>query len=182
MRRRYDRNTLGRTMSVADKEPTENTRRKRVRFAGIQEKEPEKEEEEPLVVTDDLIESLEKESPTRRHRAGLPCKALEAVTVPGEALLFVKAKVKQDFTGAGMVRIARCCKPGNDSIILYCLVSIKNGRLNLTGLNLRKTTLLLRRRDLLSQVDVDAEQEVGVIKQKVDANKNVACSCSTSQN
>jgi hypothetical protein len=74
-----------------------------VRFADEIEEIP----EESLNVSDELIEMYEEESAPKRCRAGLAVKLIDSVSIPGDSMMFVAAKIPRKFTGNGAVKLNR---------------------------------------------------------------------------
>jgi hypothetical protein len=85
-------------------------KRLKVRFADEVEEIP----EESLNVSDELIEMYEEESPPKRCRAGLFVKLIDSVSIPGDYMTFVAAKIPRKFTGNGAVKLNRCFHPGKE--------------------------------------------------------------------
>ena len=77
---------------------------KKVRFAGIEE---EKficdEEENPMFVSDELIESLKQDNQPGRRSTGKTVKVVQSTIIPPESLCFVRAKMARNVSGSAMI-------------------------------------------------------------------------------
>ena len=150
---------------------------KKVRFAGIEDEIVNSEvgDECPLVVKDELIEALEKDGTKRRNfNHGMEVKVVESAIILAESLCFVKAKMFKNFSGNVVVRPNMCSHPGLEWIIPSCIVKVKAGRLKIPVLNMKKSVLNLRRKDLLAFVEPDFDPSV-VIVDREDQPVNPAC-------
>ncbi|KZS04622.1 Histone-lysine N-methyltransferase NSD2-like protein [Daphnia magna] len=157
------------------KEPSKQ-KVKKVRFAGIDDEiVSELCEECPLIVKDELIEALEKDGKKRRnHTHGIEVKVIESAIIPAESLCFVKAQMSKNFFGNVVVRPNMCSHPGLEWIIPSCIVKVTTGRLKIPVLNMKKSVLNLRRKDLLALVEPDFDPSVVVVGQE-DQPVNPAC-------
>ena len=140
-------------------------RKKKVRFAGIDERTIEQDDDEYISISDELIESIQKDSPPKRSKA-CPARLVGPVSIPGETLLFCAARVPHNHTGTGMVHITQCYHPGKSWTIPSCLVAIKKGKFKIPIVNLGPTSCRLKESDVLAQVDLDGFQEICVVSEE----------------
>ncbi|KAI9555867.1 hypothetical protein GHT06_018384 [Daphnia sinensis] len=141
---------------------SEEPSKPKVRFAGIDDEIVSNElcESCPLVVKDKLIEALEKDGTKRRnHIHGTEVKVIESVVIPAESLCFVKAQMSKNFFGNVVW------------IIPSCIVKVTA---EIPVLNMKKSVLNLRRKDLLALVEPDFDSSVVVVGQE-DQPVNPAC-------
>ena len=95
---------------------------KKVRFAGVEEYPPEPEIENDLpFVSDELIATIKTEMPQKRFCGVKSVKLVNAVDIPGDSLLFVKGKLRINFSGTGMLRLSKCANPGMEWVIPFLL-------------------------------------------------------------
>ena len=146
---------------------------KKVRFAGIEEKFFFADEEEnPLFVSEELIESLQKETQPGRHSTGKTVKVVQSTVIPPESLCFVRAKMEKDFSGSVMIKPNMCAQPGSEWVIPCCVVHVEAGKLKVPVLNMQTSSLNLRRKDLLAFVDsIDVDPEKTIIVQEDQPDK-----------
>jgi hypothetical protein len=150
---------------------------KKVRFAGIEDEIVSGEgcDECPLMVKDELIEALEKDGTKRRNSTyGMEVKVVESAVIPAESLCFIKAKMSKNFFGNVVVRPNMCSHPSLEWIIPSCIVKVTAGRLKIPVLNMKKSVLNLRRKDLLAFVEPDFDPSVVIVSQE-DQTVNPAC-------
>jgi hypothetical protein len=146
-----------------------------VRFADEIEEIP----EESLNVSDELIEMYEEESAPKRCRAGLAVKLIDSVSIPGDSMMFVAAKIPRKFTGNGAVKLNRCSHPGKEWMVPSAVVQIKKGKLKVPIVNLQSGPLQFKRRDLIAMIDIDLEAEVTM--ETKEANSPIICTATAEE-
>jgi hypothetical protein len=111
---------------------------KKVRFAGIEEENFVcNEEANPMLVSDELIESLKQENQPGRRSTGKIVKVVQSTSIPPESLCFVRAKMARDFSGSAMIRANFCANPGSEWVIPCCVVKVESGKLKVPVLNMQ---------------------------------------------
>jgi hypothetical protein len=152
---------------------------KKVRFAGIEERNicSEEDDENDFFVSDELIDSLEAENKTKRcpRVIGTEVKVVESAVIPAESLCFVKAKISKKFTGNVIVRPNMCAHPGMEWIIPSCVLKVSAGKLKIPVLNMKMSSLVLRRKDFIAYVDTDFDSNMVVVGQEKQP-ENPVCS------
>ena len=127
-----------------------------------------------MFVCDELIESLKQETQPSRRSTGKTAKVVQSTSIPPESLCFVRAKMAKDFSGSVMIRPNLCAQPGSEWVIPCCVVQVKEGRIKIPVLNMKKSALNLRRKDLLAFVDTDFDPNMVAIGPE-DQPENPAC-------
>lgn len=150
-------------------------KRLKVRFADGVEEIPEK----SLNVSDELIEMYEEESTPKRCRAGIAVKLIDSVSIPGDSVMFVAAKIQRKFTGNGAVKINRCSHPVKEWMVPSAVVQIKKGKLKVPIVNLQPGPLQFKRRDLITMINIDLEAEVTIETKK--ANSPIICTATAEE-
>lgn len=92
------------------------------------------EEENPLFVSDEIIESLEKETQPK------------TVKVVQSA----RAKMANDFSGSVMIKPNFCVQSGSEWVIPCCVVQVEARKLKVPVLNMQTPSLNLRRKDFVA--------------------------------
>jgi hypothetical protein len=95
--------------------------------------------------------------------------------IPAESLYFVKAKISKEFTGNVIVRPNMCAHPGMEWIIPSCVVKVSAGKLKIPVLNMKMSSLVLRRKDFIAYVDTDFDSNMVVVGQE-EQPENPVCS------
>ena len=110
------------------------------------------EEEDPLCISDELIESLEKENQTR-SRSCSKVEILKSAVIPPESLCFVRARMENGFSGTVIVKPNMCAQPGKEWVIPCCVVQVAAGKFKVPVLNVQNSSLNLRRKDLIVSIE-----------------------------
>lgn len=149
---------------------------KKVRFAGIEEENFVcNEEANPMLVSDELIESLKQENQPGRRSTGKIVKVVQSTSIPPESLCFVRAKMARDFSGSAMIRANLCANPGSEWVIPCCVVKVESGKLKVPVLNMQTCPINLRRKDFLAFIDsIEVNPDKTIIVQE-DQSDMPAC-------
>ncbi|KZS16535.1 Histone-lysine N-methyltransferase NSD2-like protein [Daphnia magna] len=90
-----------------------------------------------------------------------------------DLMMFVAAEIPRKFSGRGAVKFNRCAHPGKEWMMPSAVVQIEKGKLKIPIFNLQSSPLQVKRRDLITTIDIDLEAEV--VMETKEADSPVSC-------